>query len=362
MRKNKLITTLLISTLALSSLLTACGSKKNTSENETEVVTEATPDTLTSADGSSVEGVELEGLTFNSEAVDMTDEMNQAIENSGLAGTFTSAVSFDFNITDANNEKVQPNGTVSITKTLDTLELPEGYSVEYKVYYYNPDTKMMEACETSNDGNVVTFSTTHFSVYSYYFYYFNANKDLVTNILTTDEGVKFFTGDEYAKYMIEEDEKTYQAEQAAKTQAQAEAEAKASSSNSSSSSTSNTTNEVADNSSSSTNTSSNDTSSSDSSSSTNSSSSDSQYIKAISIIDGRDLTDSWQVTWSMLHETKNPRIYAYACGYPGIDYVIVFNEDLTIGQLASQVKSDVSKEEYDVEIDAVWEAYLQFAN
>ncbi|WP_027431962.1 hypothetical protein [Lachnospira multipara] len=357
MKKNKLITTLLISTLALSSLLTACGTKKNTSENTTELVTEATPDTLTSADGSSVEGVELEGLTFNSEAVDMTDEMNQAIENSGFAGTFTSAVSFDFNITDANNEKVQPNGTVSITKALDTLELPEGYSVEYKVYYYNPDTKMMEACETSNDGNVVTFSTTHFSVYSYYFYYFNANKDLVTNILTTDEGVKFFTGDEYAKYMIEEDEKAYQAEQAAKAQAQAEAQAQASSSNSTSSSTSNTTNEVADNSSSSTNESSNDTSVSDSSSS----SSSSQYIKAINILDGRDLTDAWQITWSDLHETKNPRIYAQPSGYPGVDRIYVFNEDLTIAQMCSTASGD-TQEKYDQVIDTIWQIYLKHAN
>ncbi len=363
MRKSKLITTLLISTLALSSVLTACGSKKNTSENETEVVTE----TLTSADGSSVEGIELEGLTFNSEAVDMTDEMNQAIENSGLAGTYTSATSFDFNITDANNEKVQPNGTVSITKTLDTLELPEGYSVEYKVYYYNPDTKMMEACETSNDGNVVTFSTTHFSVYSYYFYYFNANKDLVTNILTTDEGVKFFTGDEYAKYMIEEDEKAYQAEQAAKAQAEAEAkaqaEAKASSSNSSNVATNNSSsNDVANDTSNSGDTSSNDTSSSDSSSTTNSSSSSSQYIKAIFIVDGRDLTDDWKVTWETMNSTKNPRIFTRPTGYPGIDNAYVFNEDLSVVQLSTTVKSDVSEEEFDAKINNVWEVYLSYVN
>lgn len=112
MRKNKLITTLLISIHALSSLLTACGTKKNTSENATEVVTEATTDTLTSADGSSVEGFELEGLTFNSSEVEVTADMSTAITNAGLDGGYTSVKSFDFNITDANNNKVQQQALI----------------------------------------------------------------------------------------------------------------------------------------------------------------------------------------------------------------------------------------------------------
>uniref|UniRef100_UPI000553859A hypothetical protein n=1 Tax=Lachnospira multipara TaxID=28051 RepID=UPI000553859A len=205
MRKKKLITTLLISTLALSSLLTACGTKKNTSENVTEVVTETTPDTLTSADGSSVEGVELEGLTFNSSEVEVTADMCTAITNAGLDGGYTTVKSFDLNMTDADNNKVQPNGTVSITKTLDKLNAPEGYTTEYRVYYYNPDTNTLEACNTTYEDNTVTFETTHFSVYMYFCVCFDVDKDVVTNVLTTDDGLKFYTASEYATYMIEQE-------------------------------------------------------------------------------------------------------------------------------------------------------------
>lgn len=176
MRKKKIITTLLISTLALSSLLTACGTKKNTSENVTELVTEATPDTLASADGSSAKGIELEGLTFNSSGVEVTADMSTAITNAGLDGGYTSVKSFDFNITDANNNKVQPNGTVSITKTLDKLNDPEGYTTEYRVYYYNPDTNILEACNITYEDSTVTFEITHFSVCMYFYVCLNKNK------------------------------------------------------------------------------------------------------------------------------------------------------------------------------------------
>ncbi len=357
MKKKKLITALLISTLALSSLLTACGSKKNTSENKTEVVTEVTTDTLTSADGSSVEGIELEGLTFNSEAVDMTDEMNQAIENSGLAGTFTSAVSYDFNITDANNEKVQPNGTVSITKTLDKLEAPEGYTTEYKVYYYNPDTNSLEACNTSYEDSTVTFETTHFSLYMYFCVCYDVDKDVVTNVLTTDEGLKFYTASEYASYMVEQEEKKAAEEAAAKAQA----EAKASSSNVATNNSS--SNDVANDTSNSGDTSSNDTSGSDSSSTTNSSSSDSQYIKAISLMSGRDLTSEWKLTWDVLEPTSsNPQIYfmRYSGGSPtakGRFYV--FNKDKTIVRMNMESRFVPEDEGFENAVASVWNTALR---
>ncbi|SDM83713.1 hypothetical protein [Lachnospira pectinoschiza] len=359
MRKSKLITTLLISTLALSSVLTACGSKKNTTDNETEVVTE----TLTSADGSSVEGIELEGLTFNSEAVDMTDEMNQAIENSGLAGTYTSATSFDFNITDANNEKVQPNGTVSITKTLDKLEAPEGYTTEYKVYYYNPDTNSLEACNTTYEDSTVTFETTHFSLYMYFCVCYDVDKDVVTNVLTTDEGLKFYTASEYASYMVEQEEKKAAEEEAAKAQAEAEAkaqaEAKASSSNVATNNSS--SNDVANDTSNSGDASSNDTSGSDSSSTTNSSSSDSQYIKAISLLSGDDLTDDWQLTWGNLESTNNKQIFfaRHKNGSPTAKgRLIVFNSDLSIARMTSSCGYEPGQEGFDKVVETVWNTAL----
>ena len=356
MRKKKIITTLLISTLALSSLLTACGTKKNTSENATEVVTEATPDTLTSADGSSVEGVELEGLTFNSSEVEVTADMTTAITNAGLDGGYTTVKSFDLNMTDANNEKVQPNGTVSITKTLDKLNAPEGYTTEYRVYYYNPDTNTLEACNTTYEDNTVTFETTHFSVYMYFCVCFDVDKDVVTNVLTTDDGLKFYTASEYATYMIEQEEKKA-AEEAAN--AQAEAQAQASSSNSSSNVT---TNSNANNNSSS-NEVANDTSDSVDTSSSDTSGSDSQYIKVISIHDGRDLTDSWQITWDVLEPTSNPQIYfkRHSNGSPtakGRFYV--FNKDNTIARMVMASRFVPEDEGFENAVASVWDTALDY--
>ncbi|WP_031556863.1 hypothetical protein [Lachnospira multipara] len=356
MRKKKLITTLLISTLALSSLLTACGTKKNTSENVTEVVTETTPDTLTSADGSSVEGVELEGLTFNSSEVEVTADMTTAITNAGLDGGYTTVKSFDLNMTDANNEKVQPNGTVSITKTLDKLNAPEGYTTEYRVYYYNPDTNTLEACNTTYEDNTVTFETTHFSVYMYFCVCFNVDKDVVTNVLTTDDGLKFYTASEYATYMLEQEQKKA-AEEAAK--AQAEAQAQVSSSNSSSNVT---TNSNASNNSSS-NEVANDTSNSVdiSSSDISEGSATSPYITAISIHDGRDLTDSWKLTWDELERTSNPQIYfmRYSDATPtakGRFYV--FNKDNTIARMVMASRFVPEDEGFENALASVWKTAL----
>ena len=355
MRKKKIITTLLISTLALSSLLTACGTKKNTSENATEVVTEATPDTLTSADGSSVEGVELEGLTFNSSEVEVTADMTTAITNAGLDGGYTTVKSFDLNMTDANNNKVQPNGTVSITKTLDKLNAPEGYTTEYRVYYYNPDTNTLEACNTTYEDNTVTFETTHFSVYMYFCVCFDVDKDVVTNVLTTDDGLKFYTASEYATYMIEQEEKKA-AEEAAN--AQAEAQAQASSSNSFSNVT---TNSNANNNSSS-NEVANDTSDSVDTSSSDTSGSDSQYITAISIHDGRDLTDSWKLTWDKLEPISNyPQIYFMkrSNGSPtakGKFYV--FNKDNTIARMVMESRFMPDDEGFENAVASVWDTAL----
>ncbi|SEF89595.1 hypothetical protein [Lachnospira multipara] len=354
MRKNKLITTLLISTLALSSLLTACGTKKNTSENATELVTEATTDTLTSADGSSVEGIELEGLTFNSSEVEVTADMTTAITNAGLDGGYTTVKSFDLNMTDANNEKVQPNGTVSITKTLDKLNAPEGYTTEYRVYYYNPDTNTLEACNTTYEDNTVTFETTHFSVYMYFCVCFDVDKDVVTNVLTTDDGLKFYTASEYATYMIEQEER--KAEEAS-AKAQAEAKAQASSSNSSPNVTTNSndsnsysSNEVA-----------NDTSNSVDTSSSDTSGSDSQYIKAIVLMDGSDVTNEWQLTWNELEKTKNPQIYfmRYSNGSPtakGRFYV--FNKDNTIARMVTASRFVPEDEGFEKAVASVWDTAL----
>lgn len=356
MRKKKIITTLLISTLALSSLLTACGTKKNTSENATELVTEATTDTLTSADGSSVEGVELEGLTFNSSEVEVTADMSTAITNAGLDGGYTTVKSFDLNMTDADNNKVQPNGTVSITKTLDKLNAPEGYTTEYRVYYYNPDTNTLEACNTTYEDSTVTFETTHFSVYMYFCVCFDVDKDVVTNVLTTDDGLKFYTASEYATYMIEQEEKKAEKEAA---QAQAEAEAKASSSNSSSNVTTNSnannnssSNEVANDISNSADTSSSDISAD---------STTSPYIKAIAIQDGRDLTDSWQLTWDKLEPTSNPQIYfmRHSNGSPtakGRFYV--FNKDKTIARLVMASRFFPEDEGFENALASVWDTAL----
>ena len=354
MKKNKLITTLLISTLALSSLLTACGTKKNTSENVTEVVTEVTPDTLTSADGSSVEGVELEGLTFNSSEVEVTADMSTAITNAGLDGGYTTVKSFDLNMTDANNNKVQPNGTVSITKTLDKLNAPEGYTTEYRVYYYNPDTNTLEACNTTYEDNTVTFETTHFSVYMYFCVCFNVDKDVVTNVLTTDDGLKFYTASEYATYMIEQEQK--KAEEAA-AKAQAEAQAQASSSNSSSNVT---TNSNASNNSSS-NEVANDTSNSVDISSSDTSGSDSQYIKAIVLMDGSDVTNEWKLTWDVLEPTSNPQIYfkRHSNGSPtakGRFYV--FNKDNTIARMVMASRFVPEDEGFENALASVWDTAL----
>ncbi|WP_031555973.1 hypothetical protein [Lachnospira multipara] len=355
MRKKKIITTLLISTLALSSLLTACGTKKNTSENATEVVTEATSDTLTSADGSSVEGVELEGLTFNSSEVEVTADMTTAITNAGLDGGYTTVKSFDLNMTDANNEKVQPNGTVSITKTLDKLNAPEGYTTEYRVYYYNPDTNTLEACNTTYEDSTVTFETTHFSVYLYFCVCFDVDKDVVTNVLTTDDGLKFYTASEYATYMIEQEER--KAEEAA-AKAQAEAQAQASNSNSSSNVTTNlnasnnsSSNEVA-----------NDTSNSVDTSSSDTSGSDSQYITAIHLIDGRDLTDSWKLTWDELERIPNyPQIFfmRYSDATPtakGRFYV--FNKDNTVARMVMASRFFPEDEGFEKAVASVWRSAL----
>ena len=354
MKKNKLITTLLISTLALSSLLTACGTKKNTSENVTEVVTEVTPDTLTSADGSSVEGVELEGLTFNSSEVEVTADMTTAITNAGLDGGYTTVKSFDLNMTDANNNKVQPNGTVSITKTLDKLNAPEGYTTEYRVYYYNPDTNTLEACNTTYEDNTVTFETTHFSVYMYFCVCFNVDKDVVTNVLTTDDGLKFYTASEYATYMIEQEQK--KAEEAA-AKAQAEAQAQASSSNSSSNVT---TNSNASNNSSS-NEVANDTSNSVDISSSDTSGSDSQYIKAIVLMDGSDVTNEWKLTWDVLEPTSNPQIYfkRHSNGSPtakGRFYV--FNKDNTVARMVTASRFVPEDEGFENALASVWDTAL----
>ena len=354
MKKKKIITTLLISTLALSSLLTACGTKKNTSENVTEVVTEVTPDTLTSADGSSVEGVELEGLTFNSSEVEVTADMTTAITNAGLDGGYTTVKSFDLNMTDANNNKVQPNGTVSITKTLDKLNAPEGYTTEYRVYYYNPDTNTLEACNTTYEDNTVTFETTHFSVYMYFCVCFNVDKDVVTNVLTTDDGLKFYTASEYATYMIEQEQK--KAEEAA-AKAQAEAQAQASSSNSSSNVT---TNSNASNNSSS-NEVANDTSNSVDISSSDTSGSDSQYIKAIVLMDGSDVTNEWKLTWDVLEPTSNPQIYfkRHSNGSPtakGRFYV--FNKDNTIARMVMASRFVPEDEGFENALASVWDTAL----
>ena len=355
MKKKKIITTLLISTLALSSLLTACGTKKNTSENATEVVTEVTPYTLTSADDSSVEGVELEGLTFNSSEVEVTADMSTAITNAGLDGGYTTVKSFDLNMTDANNNKVQPNGTVSITKTLDKLNAPEGYTTEYRVYYYNPDTNTLEACNTTYEDNTVTFETTHFSVYMYFCVCFNVDKDVVTNVLTTDDGLKFYTASEYATYMIEQEQK--KAEEAA-AKAQAEAEAQASSSNSSSNVT---TNSNASNNSSS-NEVANDTSNSVDTSSSDTSGSDSQYITAISLMSGRDITDEWQLTWDELESIPNyPQIFfmRYSDATPtakGRFYV--FNKDNTVARMVTASRFFPEDEGFENAVASVWRTAL----
>ena len=356
MRKKKIITTLLISTLALSSLLTACGTKKNTSDNATEVVTEATTDTLTSADGSSVEGVELEGLTFNSLEVEVTADMTTAITNAGLDGGYTTVKSFDLNMTDANNEKVQPNGTVSITKTLDKLNAPEGYTTEYRVYYYNPDTNTLEACNTTYEDNTVTFETTHFSVYMYFCVCFNVDKDVVTNVLTTDDGLKFYTASEYATYMIEQEQK--KAEEAA---AKAQAEAQASSSNSSSNVTTNSnannnssSNEVANDTSNSVDTSSSDVSEG---------SATSPYITAISLMSGRDITDEWKLTWDELERTSNPQIYfmRYSDATPtakGRFYV--FNKDNTVARMVTASRFFPEDEGFENALASVWRTALDY--
>ncbi|WP_027430805.1 hypothetical protein, partial [Lachnospira multipara] len=343
-----------------SSLLTACGTKKNTSENVTEVVTEATPDTLTSADGSSIEGIKLEGLTFNSSEVEVTADMTTAITNAGLDGGYTSVKSFDLNMTDANNNKVQPNGTVSITKTLDKLNAPEGYTTEYRVYYYNPDTNTLEACNTTYEDNTVTFETTHFSVYMYFCVCFDVDKDVVTNVLTTDDGLKFYTASEYATYMIEQEEKKAE-EAAAKAQADAQAKAQASNSNSSPNVTTNSnannnssSNEVANDTSDSVDTSSSDISEG---------SATSPYITAIHLIDGRDLTDSWKLTWDVLEPTSNPQIYfkRHSNGSPtakGRFYV--FNKDNTIARMSMESRFSPEDEGFENALASVWRAALDY--
>jgi hypothetical protein len=205
MKHNKILALSLILVLVLSTSLTACKSKKKeTNEGQNETI-ETASNAISSNDGSMLEGDNLEGLTFNSEEVTFSEELNQAIYNSGLTGQYTKAVTFDLNITDSENNKVQPDGTVTITKTLEDLNAPEGYSTEFKVYYFNPETLSLEECPTSFEGNTVKFETTHFSWYTYFYYCFDRDKNVVTNILETEDGLKFYTAKEYADYIIEKD-------------------------------------------------------------------------------------------------------------------------------------------------------------
>ena len=192
MKHNKILALSLILVLVLSTSLTACKSKKNeTNEGQNETI-ETASNAISSNDGSMLEGDNLEGLTFNSEEVTFSEELNQAIYNSGLTGQYTKAVTFNLNITDSENNKVQPDGTVTITKTLEDLNAPEGYSTEFKVYYFNPETLSLEECPTSFEGNTVKFETTHFSLYTYFYYCFDRDKNVVTNILETEDGLKFY--------------------------------------------------------------------------------------------------------------------------------------------------------------------------
>ena len=189
MKKKKIITTLLISTLALSSLLTACGTKKNTSENVTEVVTEVETQSLQSEAGASIEGTNLEGLTFNQSVAEDSSEVKNLLTNSGIE--YSDVILYDFNLTDANNEKVQPNGSVTITFTPE-LANPnrDGATSTYAVYYYDNENGTISPMETTSNGDEVTFTTTHFSYYALARAIHVTNEDGTTSLLeyVDDEG------------------------------------------------------------------------------------------------------------------------------------------------------------------------------
>ncbi len=263
MRKSKLITTLLISTLALSSVLTACGSKKNTTENETEVVTEVETQSLQSEAGANIEGTNLEGLTFNQSVSEDSSEVKNLLTNSGIE--YSDVILYDFNLTDANNEKVQPDGSVTITFTPE-LANPnrEGATSTYAVYYYDDENGTISPMETTSNGDEVTFTTTHFSYYvlvrSVYWQNENGSVLLLGFI---DEDGNYMTLYEYQEALAKKEQEAMEA-------AEKEEEAKKSQANSSTTSSSTTSNSVSNSdSSAATQDTSTNTSSSDSSSTTN---------------------------------------------------------------------------------------------
>jgi hypothetical protein len=263
MRKNKLITTLLISTLALSSVLTACGSKKNTSENETEVVTEVETQSLQSEAGANIEGTNLEGLTFNQSVAEDSSEVKNLLTSSGIE--YSDVILYDFNLTDANNEKVQPNGSVTITFTPE-LANPnrEGATSTYAVYYYDDENGTISPMETTSNGDEVTFTTTHFSYYVLVrsVYWKNENGSVLL-LGFIDEDGNYMTLYEYQEALAKKEQEAMEA-------AEKEEEAKKSQANSSTTSSSTTSNSVSNSdSSAATQDTSTNTSSSDSSSTTN---------------------------------------------------------------------------------------------
>ncbi|SDM69581.1 CAP domain-containing protein [Lachnospira pectinoschiza] len=242
MRKSKLITTLLISTLALSSVLTACGSKKNTSENETELVTEVETQSLQSEAGANIEGTNLEGLTFNQSVSEDSSEVKNLLTNSGVE--YSDVILYDFNLTDANNEKVQPDGSVTITFTPE-LANPnrEGATSTYAVYYYDDENGTISPMETTSNGDEVTFTTTHFSYYALARAIHVTNEDGTTSLLeyVDDEG-NYLTWNEKEELRAKKEQEAMEAaekEEAKKAQANSSTTSSSSGKSGSTSSSSN---------------------------------------------------------------------------------------------------------------------------
>lgn len=136
--------------------------------------------------------------------------------------------------------------------------------------------------------------------------------------------------------MFEQEQKKAAEEAASKAEAQAQAQVLSSNSSSnvtanSNASNNSSSNEVVNDTSNSVDTGSSDVSEG---------SATSPYIKAIHLIDGRDLTDSWQLTWDELERiTNNPQIYfmRYSDATPtakGRFYI--FNKDNTIARLSME--------------------------
>ncbi len=95
-----------------------------------------------------------------SEPVSLVVEEKAENANIVFGGEYESFKSFDISFADENNNKVQPNGYVTVK-----LPLPEGYNGETTVVYYISSDGVKEKLESRYESVYIVFETNHFSEY-----------------------------------------------------------------------------------------------------------------------------------------------------------------------------------------------------